>query len=151
MQWRCTAGHGGIVQMMVLSVTSFTSLKCPPQDRVPPFPCSLAKSAMAKAFGRSPEEVFSTISDRPVAAASLGQVYRPTLRPELGGKEVAVKVLRPGVLEQVRPGVLEQVTGDWKCMERWIYMQFNKSKPEETLLGGICAASHSRYDHTGFA
>ena len=30
------------------------------------------------------------------------QVYRATLRPELGGGDVAIKVLRPGVLEQVR-------------------------------------------------
>lgn len=30
------------------------------------------------------------------------QVYRATLRPEYGGGEVAVKVQRPGVLEQVR-------------------------------------------------
>lgn len=29
------------------------------------------------------------------------QVYRATLRPELGGGDVAIKVLRPGVLEQV--------------------------------------------------
>ena len=72
------------------------------QDRVPPFPCALAKAAMSKAFGRAPEEVFSAVSERPVAAASLGQVYRATLKPELGGGEVAVKVLRPGVLEQVR-------------------------------------------------
>ena len=71
------------------------------QDRVPPFPCTLAKAAMSQAFGRAPEEVFSVVSERPVAAASLGQVYRATLKPELGGGEVAVKVLRPGVLEQV--------------------------------------------------
>ncbi len=32
------------------------------------------------------------------------QVYKGTLRPELGGGEVAVKVQRPGVLEQVGAG-----------------------------------------------
>lgn len=58
-------------------------------------------SAMEEAFGCSPDEVFSKISDRPIAAASLGQVYRATLKQEMGGKEVAVKVLRPGVLEKV--------------------------------------------------
>ncbi|GIL59707.1 hypothetical protein Vafri_14435 [Volvox africanus] len=57
---------------------------------------------MEKAFGGRPvEAVFSQLSDRPVAAASLGQVYRGTLRLELGGEDVAVKVQRPGVLEQV--------------------------------------------------
>lgn len=45
--------------------------------------------------------MFSSISPTAVAAASLGQVYRGVLRPELGGLEVAVKVRRPGVLESV--------------------------------------------------
>jgi predicted unusual protein kinase regulating ubiquinone biosynthesis (AarF/ABC1/UbiB family) len=57
---------------------------------------------MAAAFGCPADEVFSYISPRPVAAASLGQVYRAQLRPQYGGGEVAVKVQRPGVLEQVR-------------------------------------------------
>jgi aarF domain-containing kinase len=52
---------------------------------------------MAEAFGRPVEEVFSRLSPRPVAAASLGQVYRATLVPQLGGGEVAVKV-RHGAL-----------------------------------------------------
>eukprot|EP00955_Chlamydomonas_euryale_P014203 152797-Chlamydomonas_euryale.AAC.1 len=43
------------------------------QDRVPPFPCDEALAAMAAAFGRLPSEVFSEISAKPVAAASLGQ------------------------------------------------------------------------------
>jgi aarF domain-containing kinase len=62
----------------------------------------LSLQAMAAAFGRPADEVFSYISPRPVAAASLGQVYRAQLRPQFGGGEVAVKVQRPDVLEQVR-------------------------------------------------
>jgi hypothetical protein len=57
--------------------------------------------AMSKAFGRPVDEVFSQLSSKPVAAASLGQVYRGKLKPEFGGREVAVKVQRPDVLEQV--------------------------------------------------
>lgn len=63
---------------------------------------SRAVQAMAAAFGCPADEVFSYISPRPVAAASLGQVYRAQLRSQYGGGEVAVKVQRPGVLEQVR-------------------------------------------------
>jgi predicted unusual protein kinase regulating ubiquinone biosynthesis (AarF/ABC1/UbiB family) len=70
---------------------------------------------MAVAFGRPADEVFSYISPRPVAAASLGQVYRAQLRPQFGEGEVAVKVQRPDVLEQVRPRVTTY------CMvDRWI-------------------------------
>lgn len=56
---------------------------------------------MSKAFGRPVDEVFTSLSSKPVAAASLGQVYKGRLRPEYGGVEVAVKVQRPDVLEQV--------------------------------------------------
>lgn len=50
---------------------------------------------MTAAFGRPTGEVFSSISPAPVAAASLGQVYRATLAPAYGGGEVAVKVCAP--------------------------------------------------------
>jgi hypothetical protein len=55
-----------------------------------------ALQVMAAAFGRSVGEVFISLSNTPVAAASLGQVYKGTLRPEFGGGQVAVKVQRPG-------------------------------------------------------
>jgi aarF domain-containing kinase len=56
---------------------------------------------MAAAWGRTVEGVFTRLTPEPVAAASLGQVYRGVLAPELGGMEVAVKVQRPGVLDAV--------------------------------------------------
>ena len=64
------------------------------QDRVPFFDDAEAKKIIAEELGAaSLSEVFSSISPQPVAAASLGQVYRATLRE--GGREVAVKVQRP--------------------------------------------------------
>ncbi|KAL6750719.1 ABC1 family-domain-containing protein [Haematococcus lacustris] len=71
------------------------------QDRVAPFPCKEARAVMTASFGKPVEQVFAKLSEKPVAAASLGQVYRATLLPELGGTEVAVKVQRPGVLSAV--------------------------------------------------
>ena len=47
------------------------------------------------------EQYLSELSEKPVAAASLGQVYRGRMVPALGGTEVAVKVQRPDVLENV--------------------------------------------------
>ena len=63
------------------------------QDRVPPFPNDLAFEILEAELGRPIAEVYSYIGPEPVAAASLGQVYRATL---LDGTDVAVKVQRPG-------------------------------------------------------
>jgi aarF domain-containing kinase len=46
-------------------------------------------------------QMFTTISEKPVASASLGQVYKATLVGRLGGGTVAVKVQRPGILQSV--------------------------------------------------
>lgn len=60
------------------------------QDRVPPFPDAEARACIERSFGRPLDQVFSRLSERAVAAASLGQVYRGTLRSS--GQEVAIKV-----------------------------------------------------------
>ncbi|MEW5300846.1 MAG: hypothetical protein WDW36_003746 [Sanguina aurantia] len=65
------------------------------QDDVPPFPDDQAFKIMEADLGRPIEEVFASISERPIAAASLGQVYKAVLRDT--GEAVAVKVQRPGV------------------------------------------------------
>jgi hypothetical protein len=68
----------------------------PPRADHPP-----RRQAMADAFGRPLDDILVSLSPAPVAAASLGQVYRGRLAPELGGGEVAIKVRRPG---QPSPG-----------------------------------------------
>jgi len=68
---------------------------CVLQDDVPSFPDAEAFALIESQLGRPLGEIFSSISDRPVAAASLGQVYRATLRET--GEAVAIKVQRPGV------------------------------------------------------
>jgi len=72
---------------------------CILQDDVPPFPTRQAFDIIESSLGRPLDEVFSAISDEPVAAASLGQVYRATLRNS--GEDVAIKVQRPQVQERI--------------------------------------------------
>lgn len=58
---------------------------------MPPFPDAVAYAQIERSFGgRSVSDVFSRLSPSAVAAASLGQVYRGTLRST--GQEVAIKV-----------------------------------------------------------
>ncbi|MEL6881163.1 MAG: AarF/ABC1/UbiB kinase family protein, partial [Cyanobacteria bacterium J06607_10] len=65
------------------------------QDQLPPFSSEVAWQTIYSDLDRSPEEIFSFISPEPVAAASLGQVYRARL---YSGEEVAVKVQRPNLM-----------------------------------------------------
>jgi ubiquinone biosynthesis protein len=66
------------------------------QDRVPPFDGAIAVASVEKSFGSPLAGVFASFDPVPLAAASIAQVHVATL---LGGREVVVKVLRPGMRE----------------------------------------------------
>ena len=68
------------------------------QDRVPPFPGAESIALVERAFGRRIDQLFSHFDAEPVASASIAQVHFATLH---GGREVAVKVLRPGMLAAI--------------------------------------------------
>src|SRR5258705_7033807 len=63
------------------------------QDRVPPFAPELAIAEVERALRCRIQDVFSTFESEAVASASIAQVHLATLHD---GREVAVKVLRPG-------------------------------------------------------
>jgi predicted unusual protein kinase regulating ubiquinone biosynthesis (AarF/ABC1/UbiB family) len=69
------------------------------QDALPTFPDMEAFECIEKELGMPLESVYSEITAAPIAAASLGQVYKARLRST--GQEVAVKVQRPGIEEAV--------------------------------------------------
>lgn len=69
------------------------------QDRLPSFPTPVAYAVIEEELGLPVDTIFSSLSAEPVAAASLGQVYRGILRST--GEEVAVKVQRPGIGESI--------------------------------------------------
>jgi predicted unusual protein kinase regulating ubiquinone biosynthesis (AarF/ABC1/UbiB family) len=64
------------------------------QDQLPPFPNEIAFQFIRDALGADPLEVYAEISDNPIAAASLGQVYKGKLKT---GELVAIKVQRPDI------------------------------------------------------
>ncbi len=69
------------------------------QDDLPPFPHAIALRTIEEELGAPVGQLFEEFPDYPVAAASLGQVYRA--RP-VGGGWVAVKVQRPDLAYQLR-------------------------------------------------
>jgi ubiquinone biosynthesis protein len=72
------------------------------QDRVPPFDPDLAIAEIERGLGRRIDEVFASFEREPIASASIAQVHFAVLKegPQ-AGREVAVKVLRPGMLPAV--------------------------------------------------
>ncbi len=68
------------------------------QDNVPPFPAEEAVAILDATYGKSVDEVFERFDVEPFAAASIAQVHTAKL-PD--GPEVIVKLLRPGVQEQI--------------------------------------------------
>ncbi len=68
------------------------------QDRVKPFDGQLALGIVEQALGRPVAEAFTRFDTEPLASASIAQVHAATLP---GGREVVVKVLRPGIERQI--------------------------------------------------
>ncbi|RLM79479.1 hypothetical protein C2845_PM12G30890 [Panicum miliaceum] len=82
----------------ILSPAAMTELQklC---DKVPSFPDDIAMALLEEELGQPWQAVYSELSPSPIAAASLGQVYKGRLKET--GELVAVKVQRPFVLETV--------------------------------------------------
>ncbi|KAF7837329.1 sll0005 isoform A [Senna tora] len=87
----------------ILSPVAMTELQklC---DKVPSFPDDIAMALINEELGQPWQNIYSELSSSPIAAASLGQVYKGRLKEN--GDLVAVKVQRPFVLETVSVDVV---------------------------------------------
>ena len=72
------------------------------QDDVRPFSIADVEKVVEEELGLSIDKLFTNFEERPVAAASIGQVHRAELP---NGKRVAVKVQRPGAPRQIEADV----------------------------------------------
>jgi ubiquinone biosynthesis protein len=111
------------------------------QDRVPPFDPDIAIAIIERAFGRPITAIFETFERQPVASASIAQVHFATLP---GGREVAVKVLRPNMLPAIEKdlalmhmmaGWVEGLSADGKRLKpREVVGEFDKYLHDELDL-----------------
>ncbi len=65
------------------------------QDQLPSFDNKIAFRFIEEELGKPPQEIYAELSPKPIAAASLGQVYKGKLKT---GETVAVKVQRPDLI-----------------------------------------------------
>lgn len=96
------------------------------QDQIPPFNDAQAMQVILEELGRPASSVFSSMTPSPVAAASLGQVYRARLRD--GGLDVAVKVQRPGIREAMALDIF---------ILRWLVNQVRRIRQVNSDLAGL--------------
>ena len=111
------------------------------QDAVPPVPWPQVAAALDAAYGRAHTEVFESFRHEAIASASVAQVHFATLR---GGREVAVKILRPGIVEviaqdvgllYVLAGIVERSLPDGKRMRpREVVREFENTIVDELDL-----------------
>jgi len=111
------------------------------QDNVPPFPNEIAFARIEKELGLKINEVYKEFELEPVAAASLGQVYRARLH---SGEEVAVKVQRPN-LEATIKGDLEILKKVANFAER--YPQLNENADWTGMLREFNETIHEEMDY----
>lgn len=115
------------------------------QDRVPPFDPQIAIATIERAFRRPLDAVFCRFEREPVASASIAQVHFATLRDRQGAeREVAVKVLRPGMLPAIEKdlrlmrtmaGWIERLSADGKRLKpREVVAEFDNYLHDELDL-----------------
>ncbi|MDX7950119.1 2-polyprenylphenol 6-hydroxylase [Lichenihabitans sp. Uapishka_5] len=98
------------------------------RDRVAPFPQEVAVATVEAAFGKPITALFSEFS-QPVAAASIAQVHRARVAGD--GREVAVKVARPGVARRFRRDLSDMAFAA-RVAERWL-ADARRLKPTEVV------------------
>lgn len=111
------------------------------QDNVPAFANEVAFARIERDLGKSIHQIFAEIDPEPVAAASLGQVYRARLH---GGEEVAVKIQRPNLEATIR--------GDLKILERVAHFaerfpQLNENADWSGMLREFNQTVHEEMDY----
>lgn len=112
------------------------------QDNVPKFPNEIAFARIEKELGRKINQVYQEFDVEPIAAASLGQVYRAKL---FTGEEVAVKVQRPNLITIIK-GDIEILRKVAKFAER--FPSLNENADWAGMLREFDETIHEEMDYS---
>ena len=131
------------------------------QDRVPPFGSDVAIATIERAFNKKVDDIFVSFDREPIASASIAQVHFALLKDRNGlTREVAVKVLRPGMLSAIEKdlslmrmmaGWVEGMSNDGKRLKpREVVAEFDKYLHDELdLVREASSAAQLRRNMTG--
>ncbi|NCD15778.1 MAG: AarF/ABC1/UbiB kinase family protein [Actinobacteria bacterium] len=95
------------------------------QEQAEPLPSDVVRQAFEESTGVPLEEAFEHFDDEPLASASIAQVHRARLH---GGREVAVKIQRPGIAPVVERDL---------DIARRIALSVEKASPDGGTLGAV--------------
>jgi ubiquinone biosynthesis protein len=99
------------------------------QDQVPPFASELAIAEIEKSLGNSIDKLFFSFEREPAASASIAQVHLAVLHD---GREVAVKVLRPRVEEEIAKDVALLETA--AALSERLWAEARRLKPRQVVV-----------------
>lgn len=98
------------------------------QDQVPPFPSRQAIALLESTYRKPLLETFKSFEETPIASASVAQVHFAMLHD---GREVAVKILRPGIKLTIAHDIaLIKIAAD---MMTWLWKDGRRLKPREVI------------------